>query len=127
MKKLGIYMEQSSAHCITFTLNLLKSKTNSTCFTFYDENTAPENFQDHMEYQEPYLQHQFFKKLIEHMLHFNEILVFGKSGACTKLFDFIAYDNRFYNIKMDLKHTESMTLNEQNDFVSDFFLLSKLS
>lgn len=38
----------------------------------------------------------------------------------------ISYENRFYKIKIALKQTDKMNSNQQNDFVSNYFLLDKL-
>jgi hypothetical protein len=119
-------MEQSSAYFIEFTIDILKSKSEPTCFDFYDEKHPKEKKQNYMEYHEAYLQNQFLNKLSEYILYYNEVLLFGKSNVTTKLFDLMAYDNRFYKIKIAIKQTDTMTFNEQNDFVSDFFLLGKL-
>ena len=37
MKKLGIYMEQSSARLIEFTIDILKTKSDIACFDYFDE------------------------------------------------------------------------------------------
>jgi hypothetical protein len=126
MKKLGIYMEQSSARLIEFTIDILKTKSDIACFNYFDEKHPKERNQYHIEYQDAYLQNQFLNKLSEYALYYNEVLLFGKSNTTNKLFDLMAYDNRFYKIKIAIKQTGIMTYNEQNNFVSDYFLLGQL-
>ncbi|MFN3969657.1 hypothetical protein [Flavobacterium sp.] len=126
MKKLGIYMEQSSARLIEFTIDILKTKSDLTYFDFFDEKHPKERNLNQIEYQEAYLQNHFFNKLSEYILYYNEVLLFGKSNTTYKLFDLMAYDNRFYKINITIKQTDTMTFNEQNNFVSDYFLLGKL-
>ncbi|MBP6558298.1 MAG: hypothetical protein KAX93_06935 [Flavobacterium sp.] len=126
MKKLAIYMEQSSARLIEFTIDILKTKSELSCFDYFDEKHPKEKNLNHIEYQEAYLQNHFLNKLSEYILYYNEVLLFGKSNTTDKLFDLMAYDNRFYKINITIKQTEAMTFNEQNNFVSDYFLLGQL-
>ena len=119
-------MEKSSARLIEFTIDILKTKSDLSCFDYFDEKHPKENNLNHIEYQQAYMQNQFLNKLSEYILYYNEVLLFGKSYSTNKLFDLMAYDNRFFKIKIAIKQTETMTLNEQNIFVSDFFLLDKL-
>src|SRR6186713_918365 len=121
MKKLGIYIDQSSANLIELTVDILEKKPVQNNFDHSNEKEAEEENENHIEFKESYLQNYYFKKLSEYMLYYNEVLLFGKSNAITKLFDMISYDNRFYKIKIALKQTDKMTRNEQNEFVSDYF------
>ena len=122
MRKVGIYIDQSSANLIELTVDILEKKSAN----LFDEKHPEEANENHIEFKETHLQNYYFKKLSEYILYYNEVLLFGKSNAITKLFDMISYDNRFYKIKIALKQTDKMTRNEQNDFVSDYFLLESL-
>jgi hypothetical protein len=126
MKKLGIYIDQSSANLIELTVDILEKKHVQNKPEHSNEEIAQEADENHIEFKESYLQNYYFKKLSECMLYYNEVLLFGKSNAITKLFDMISYDNRFYKIKIALKQTDEMNRNQQNDFVSDYFLLDSL-
>lgn len=119
-------MEQSSARLIEFTIDILKTKSDLACFDYFDEKHPKEKNLNLIEYQEAYLQNHFLNKLSEYILYYNEVLLFGKSTTTDQLFDLIAYDNRFYKINITIKQTGTMTFNEQNNFVSDYFLLAKL-
>jgi hypothetical protein len=121
MKKLGIYIDQSSANLIELTVAILEKKTADSF-----EDIHPEEDENRIEFKDSNLQNYYFKKLSEYILYYNEVLLFGTSNAINKLFDMISYDNRFYNINIAIKPTHSMTSKEQNDFVSDFFLLEQL-
>lgn len=122
MKKLGIYIDQSSANLIELTVDILEKKSADTL----NEKNLEENNENHIEFKDYHLQNYYFKKLSESILYYNEVLLFGTSNAIIKLFDMISYDNRFYNINIAIKQTDALTSKEQNDFVSDFFLLENL-
>lgn len=126
MKKLGIYMESKSANLIEFTLDLLKVKFVNSSFNLFEHKEVKQQDINHIEYTEPYLQKDYFNKLSESILYYNEVLLFGKPKVAKELFDSIANDNRFYNIKIVIKKTHKMTSNQQNDFVSNYFLLEHL-
>ncbi|MFN3755130.1 hypothetical protein [Flavobacterium sp.] len=122
MKKLGIYIDQSSANLIELTIDILEKKSTNS----FEEKQTQENDEKHIEFRESHLQNYYFKKISEYILYYNEVLLFGTSNAITKLFDMISYDNRFYNINIAIKPTDRLTYQQQNDFVSDFFLLEQL-
>lgn len=122
MKKLGIYIDQSSANLIELTVDILEKKSADAL----TEKHLEEHNENHIEFKESHLQNYYFKKLSECILYYNEVLLFGTSNAINKLFDMISYDNRFYNINIAIKPTDTMTYKQQNDFVSDFFLLEQL-
>lgn len=122
MKKLGIYIDQSSANLIELTVDILEKKSTDS---FNEKHTEAES-ENHIEFKESHLQNYYFKKLSEYILYYNEVLLFGTSNAINKLFDMISYDNRFYKINIAIKQTDKMTYKQQNDFVSDFFLLENL-
>jgi len=121
MKKLGIYIDQSSANLIELTIDILEKKATDSL-----AEKHPEKDENHIEFKESHLQNYYFKKLSECILYYNEVLLFGTSNAINKLFDMISYDNRFYKINIAIKQTDKMTYKQQNDFVTDFFLLEKL-
>jgi len=126
MKKLGIYMEQTSANLIELSIDLLKVKSNENSCNFLDGKQINSKINNHLEYKEPYLHNEYFKKLSEYILYYNEVLLFGKLNATRELFDMISYDNRFYKIIIAIKKTDKMNSLQQNDYVSNYFLLDKL-
>lgn len=119
-------MEQSSANLIEFTIDILNSKSKSNYFDFFDEKKPSVKELNHLEFKEPYLQNQYFKKLCDYILYYNEVLLFGKSNATSQLFDILSYDNRFYKIKIAIIQTDKMKFNQQNEFVANYFLLNNL-
>ncbi len=121
MKKLGIYIDQSSANLIELTVDILEKKSVDSF-----EDKPIEEDENHIEFKDSHLQNYYFKKLSESILYYNEVLLFGTSNAINRLFDMISYDNRFYNINIAIKQTDSLTHKQQTDFVSDFFLLEQL-
>jgi hypothetical protein len=122
MKKLGIYIDQSYANIIELTVDILEKKSVDSL----SEKHAVNDAENHIEFSDPNLQNYYFKRLVESILYYNEVVLFGTSKAIHKLFDLIANDNRFYNINIALKQTDTLTYKQQNDFVSDYFLLEQL-
>lgn len=127
MKKLGIYMETASANLIEFTLELLKLKKGTSQNLFVpDENHSLQTNETHFEYKDDYLSNAFFQKLSDCVLQYDEVVLFGKPNAISQLFKSLSSDNRFYKINIAIKPTKILTAEEQNDFVTDYFLLNKL-
>ena len=126
VKKLGIYMELSSANLIEFTINLLKMKALPSNFIFYEESQILQQGQTHLENNEKQLCTEYLKRLSDYILLYDEVIIFGTRKAATLLFKHLSHDNRFYKIKIALKATTKMTPEEQNNFVTNYFLLDKL-
>ncbi|WP_264521858.1 hypothetical protein [Flavobacterium sp. N1994] len=127
MKKLGIYMETASANLIEFTLELLQLKIGaSQCLFVSDENHTLQTNEIHLEYKEDYLSKEYFQKLSDYVLQYDEVVLFGKPNVITQLFKSLSSDNRFYKIIIATKPTKMLTTEQQNDFVTDYFLLNKL-
>lgn len=125
IKKLGVYMDASSANLIEFTLELLKMKTLPSNLILFDGRQLLKHTEIHLECKDQYY-NEYFQKLSDSILKYDEVLLFGKKATTTKLFDNLSLDNRFYKIKIEIKQTNKMTPNQQNDFVTDYFLLDKL-
>jgi hypothetical protein len=127
MKKLGIYMETASANLIEFTLELLQLETGaSQCLFVNDENHTLQTNETHLEYKDDYLSNAFFQKLSDCVLQYDEVVIFGKTNVISQLFKSLSSDNRFYKINIAIKPTKVLNEEEQNEFVTDYFLLNKL-
>ena len=50
------------------------------------------------------------------------MLLFGPTEAKEELFNLLSEDHRFVNIKIEVKEADKMTENQQEAFVSNYFL-----
>ena len=62
-----------------------------------------------MHNKEQQLQAEFYKKLEEIILNYDDVLLFGATNAKTELFNKIQKDHRFANIKIVVKEADKMS------------------
>jgi hypothetical protein len=124
-KKLGIWMDHSIAHIITFTNNWKELKTIESNFSHQDKVDSLVKSESLMHNKEQQLETEFYKKLETIILDYNTVLLFGATNAKKELFNKIQKDHRFANIKIEVKEADKMNEMEQINFVSDYFEIIK--
>lgn len=120
-KKLGIWMDHSIAHIIEFTDRWNELKTIESNFTHQDKVDSLTKSESLMHNKEQQLQAEFYKKLEETILRYDDVLLFGATNAKAELFNKIQKDHRFANIKIVVKEADKMSNTQKIFFVSDYF------
>lgn len=121
IRKLGIWMDHSTAHLIELSNGKIVKKTLKITPAILgpldnlrlNENrklSTPHNHQS-----------SFYKELSYVINDYNEVLLFGPSNAKTELFNLLKNNHRFDDTKISVQSTENMTDNQQDTFVKDFF------
>lgn len=106
-KHLGISMDYSNAHLIEFRLTANKISSIRTIGVLQEKE-----YRYHANY---------YKKLSEIILRYEGVILFGPTDAKIGLLYSIIDDNRFANVKVQIKYTKPMTENQKLDFVRTYF------
>jgi len=119
-KLLGIWMDHSIAHLIELPNQNNQSTTiESHSMSEDDEiNTKDETLLQNKE--QNYLSN-YFKKINEVIINYDDVLLFGPTDAKTELFNLIDSDHHFDRIKIEVKSADKMTENQMQAFVKDHF------
>ena len=120
-KRLGIWMDHTSAHIMEFTSDPIETKTIESKFTHAEKLTSLEKGESHMHNKEQHQQSEYYKKLGEIIKNYNEVIIFGPTAAKTELSNTLTLDKHFANTKIEIKHTDKMTENQQHAFVKHYF------
>jgi hypothetical protein len=120
-KKLGIWMDNSIAHIIEFTDQWKELKTIESNFTHQDKVESLVKSESLMHNKEQQLQSEFYKKLEDVIVQYNDVLLFGATNAKTALFNKTQKDHRFANIKIAVKEADKMSSNQKILFLSNHF------
>jgi hypothetical protein len=120
-KKIGIWMDHSIAHLMDYTSNPFEIKTIETTFTHQDKEKILLKGEIHLHYKEQQEQAKYYKKLIDVVKKYNDVILFGPTDAKTELYNVLNADNRFENIKIQVKQTDKMTAKQQHEFVREYF------
>lgn len=120
-KKIGIWMDHSIAHLMEHSNNPFEITTIESDFTQQEKINCLLKGEAHLYNQEQQLQFKYYKKLMAVVKKYKEVILFGPTDAKEELFNVISSDNRFENIKIQIKQTDKMTAKQKHEFVREFF------
>ena len=120
-KKLGIWMDHSSAHLVEFTVDPIDTKVIQSKFTHEEKEESMNRSENVMHNKEQHQRSDFYKKLGEEIRKYEDVLLFGPTEAKTELLNLLRADHLFEKIKITVRPADKMTENQQNAFVRDYF------
>jgi hypothetical protein len=123
-KKLGIWMDHSSAHLTEFSTPPLETKIIGSNFTHEDKENILAKGESFLHKKEQHRQSEYYKKLGDVIKNYDEVILFGPTDAKVELFNSLKSDHLFSKIKIEIKQTDKMTEHQQHVFVNDYFKTS---
>lgn len=121
VKKLGIWIDHSNAHLTEFATGALETKSLDSDFTNQDRGQTMARSENVMHNKEQQRHAEYYKKLGEAILNYEEVLLFGPTDAKAELFNMLKADHRFSKIKIEMKQTDKMNEHQQHAFVREYF------
>lgn len=120
-KRLGIWMDHSTAHLIRFTSDENENSVIESSFTHVAKKESFEKSENVMHNKEQHQQAEYYKKLAEAIKPYDEVLLFGPTDAKQELFNKLKADHLFEKIVIEVKQADKMNENQQSAFVRDYF------
>jgi len=120
-KKLGIWMDHSTAHLMESSETPLEIETIESKFTHDEKVKSLVKGESHMHHKEQQLLADYFKKIEKVILNYDKVLLFGPTSAKTELFNILSEDNRFAKIKIYVKETDKMNAHQRQNFINEHF------
>ena len=120
-KKLGIWMDHSTAHLIEFSNGDSEKTTITSKFTHQDKTHSQSKSENVMHHKEQHQQSDYYKKLAEVIKHYGEVVLFGPTDSKTELFNSLKEDQHFSKVKIEIRQADKMTENQQQAFVKQHF------
>lgn len=114
-------MDHSIAHLMEYSNNPFEIKTIESNFTHQEKVNSFLKGEIHMHNKEQQEQAKYYKKLIDVIKKYQEVILFGPTDAKEELYNVLNADNRFGDVKIQVKQTDKMTQKQQHAFVRDFF------
>jgi hypothetical protein len=119
-KKIGVWMDYSSALIIAFSerpqeIETIKSEFKSKLVK--EKN----NGLQHLYSLAKQCKTDYLEKIAATILNYDKVLLFGPTDAKVELFKMLSDDQRFIKIKTYLKETGNMTINERNKYIRKHF------
>lgn len=128
IKKLGIWMDHTSANLIIYNNHPQEAVTIKDAFTHEERESSIAIKEEgittseiHMHNKEQQQQQAFYTKLSETIKEYDEVLLFGPTEAKSELVNFLKIDHHFDKIKIETKPADKMTENQQHAFVKEYF------
>jgi hypothetical protein len=120
-KNLGIWMDHSSANIMEFTDRSVGLKKIVSEFTHNDKEQSLSKSENLMHNKENHHQTEYYKKIEDVIINFDEVVLFGPTEAKVELLNDLRTDNRYAKINIVIKSADKMTENQQHAFVRDYF------
>ena len=120
-KKLGIWMDHSSAHLSEYSTEPIVTILITSNFTHQDKEISVGKGENLMHNKEQHRQSEYYKKIGEVIKKYDEVILFGPTDAKVELFNTLKTDHLFANIKIELKQTDKMSEYQQHVFIRDYF------
>jgi hypothetical protein len=117
IKKLGIWMCNSSIHLVEYTDQFAEDLQKPQS----EESQIIETDNAILQNEALHLQTESFKKLGTAIEHYEEVILFGPVDAKLEFMKFLKADKRFNNIKIDVKQTTIMSETQQQKYVEKYF------
>ncbi len=120
-KKLGIWMDHSTAHAMDLNADSIQTKTFISRSTHEEKERSLGKGENLMHNKEQQLQLEYYN-LIKNMIRdFDEVLLFGPTKAKNELVNLVKEDILFEKINVNVRDTDKMTENQQHAFVRNYF------
>lgn len=119
-KKVGIWMDHLNANLIDLEATD-GNRTITSKFNYDVQDEAIRKSENGMHNKRQQLTEGYYKEIADVILNFDQVLLFGPTNAKTELYNYIADDLRFKDIKFKVESADKMTDNQKDAFVKKFF------
>ncbi len=120
-KKLGIWMDHSSANLMELKDGSVNTKTIESTFSHEDKQEAKSRSEYTMHNKEQQQHEAYYKQIGTEILNYQNVLLFGPTKAKTELQNMLKSDLAFKDINIETKDADKMTDNQQQAFVKEYF------
>jgi stalled ribosome rescue protein Dom34 len=120
-KKIGVYLDHSEAQFVNYQTDSENLKSIESDFNHFEKEKTLSKSENLMHNKEQHELSTFFKKIGQAILNFDDVLLFGPTDAKVELFNYLREDHKFDKVKMQVKTTDKLSENYQNEFVKDHF------
>lgn len=121
IKKVGVWLDHSSAHLIEFAIENEESKTMTSAFTHKQKEKTWDKSENLMHHKEQQEQGAYFKSLANAIKGYDEVLLFGPTDAKHELYNLLKNDPHFAKTIIDVQDAGKMSENQEQAFVRDHF------
>lgn len=121
VKKVGVWLDHSSAHLTEFAVENEEIKILSSPFTHAQKEKTWGKNENLMHHKEQHQQAAYYKSMAEAIKGYDEVLLYGPTDAKHELFNLLKKDPHFAKTIIEVRDAGKMSENQQQAFVRDHF------
>jgi hypothetical protein len=121
LKHMGICMDHSSALLMELTNDTILQNSVASEFTHQIKEFSLSKNENLMHNKEQHQQLSYYKKIGNSIKNFEEVVLFGPTDAKDELYNILKADHLFENVKIEVRHSDKMTINQMHSFVREYF------
>jgi len=114
-------MDHSTAHLTELTAGQLTTTVIASKTITHVPNGEHKHSEHQFHNKEQHQEHDYYKHLGEVIRGYDDVLLFGPTGAKTELHNILKADHLFKDIRIEVKPTDKMSDNQQHAFVREHF------
>jgi stalled ribosome rescue protein Dom34 len=119
-KNVGIWMDHLNANLIDLEA-IDRNRTITSKFNYDVQDEAIRKSEKGMHNKRQQLTEDYYKEIADVIVNYDQVLLFGPTNAKTELYNYIADDLHFKDIKIQVEPTDKMTDNQKDAFVKKYF------
>lgn len=119
--QLGLWMDDSVAYLMQFTTKPFEIQTIVSEFLIEEKKSTLFKSKESISSFKAITLNKHFNKIGKEILKYEKIILFGPSEAKFNFFDFLSEDERFLKLKIEIKDADKMNVNQQHDFINEYF------
>lgn len=123
IKKIAVYMDHFKAIIIEYANTAIAVKTIKSEFNHFEKEKILQKGESHLFNKEQNTQLEFYLKLREELLNYNNVLLFGQTNSKTEFANILQADAKFSNAEIIIKNTDKLSNKQQIAFVNDCFYI----
>jgi stalled ribosome rescue protein Dom34 len=121
LKRLGIWIDHSSAHLTEYTTVPAETKIIRSEFTHDDKEQGLNRSENQMHKKEQHQHSEYYKKIADVIRNYDDVILFGPTDAKIELLNILKQDHLFSKINIETKQTDKMSEHEQQAFIKEHF------
>ena len=118
--QIGIWMDHSVAYLMAFKTKPFEIQTIVCEFTMDEKKRNP--FRNETTRSDIKRKYKYYNQIGNAIINYDKIILFGPSEAKIDFFDTLSEDERFYKLKIEIKDTDKMNVNQQHAFINEYFV-----
>ncbi|MFV8366221.1 hypothetical protein [Flavobacterium sp. XS1P27] len=118
--QIAIWMDYSVAYLMEFKTKPFEIQIIACDFTVDKKKRNP--YRKETTNSDIKRKYKYYNQIGNAIINYDKIILFGPSEAKIDFFDTLSEDERFYKLKVEIKETDKMNVNQRHAFINKYFV-----